>query len=449
MKRKWSKITGMDEILIPSGSKGTKKVFLLEQWNKGLLQCMLKIGFLGFGGGSALIPVFEKEVVTKRKWLTKEEYAQDVLAATITPGALPVEIAAGIGKRLGGSIGMLLSAICVAFPGAFMTILLLSALEDVSQNILTGVHILSILTGIYICYLLIRYELGIMQEAKKSGTGQMIHTIAIMAGVFMLTGEKSLYTLLATDRQPFFDISTLRILLLALFWGCCDKGNQKEKKIILMILSVLYIACVKNDPWISLTWVRLLTEAVMLGLAIKELSKEKKKTDWKMIVGENGICIMWLLIFLLPSFFILKDQITFIFSGIGSTLLSFGGGDAYLTVAEGFFVHSGLVDAEFFYAKLVMVANLLPGSILCKILPGIGYYIGCQMQHGRIDGYLAAIAGFGISVIVSVVVFNAVSCIYASIQERNTFSSLPYYIKPTIGGLLLSVLCTLIRQSLL
>ena len=126
MKRKWSKITVMDEILIPSGSKGTKKVFLLEQWNKGLLQCMLKIGFLGFGGGSALIPVFEKEVVTKRKWLTKEEYAQDVLAATITPGALPVEIAAGIGKRLGGSIGMLLSAICVAFPGAFMTILLLT-----------------------------------------------------------------------------------------------------------------------------------------------------------------------------------------------------------------------------------------------------------------------------------------------------------------------------------
>ena len=55
----------MDEILIPSGSKGTKKVFLLEQWNKGLLQCMLKIGFLGFGGGSALIRYFEKEVVTK------------------------------------------------------------------------------------------------------------------------------------------------------------------------------------------------------------------------------------------------------------------------------------------------------------------------------------------------------------------------------------------------
>ena len=67
LKRKWSKITGMDEILIPLGSKGTKKAFLLEQWNKGLLQCMLKIGFLGFGGGSALIPVFEKEVVTKRK----------------------------------------------------------------------------------------------------------------------------------------------------------------------------------------------------------------------------------------------------------------------------------------------------------------------------------------------------------------------------------------------
>ena len=32
LKRKWSKITGMDEILIPSGSKGTKKTFY---WNNG------------------------------------------------------------------------------------------------------------------------------------------------------------------------------------------------------------------------------------------------------------------------------------------------------------------------------------------------------------------------------------------------------------------------------
>lgn len=53
-----------------------------------------------------------------------------------------------------------------------MTILLLSALEDVSQNILTGVHILSVLTGIYICYLLIRYEMGIMQEQRRVEQGR-------------------------------------------------------------------------------------------------------------------------------------------------------------------------------------------------------------------------------------------------------------------------------------
>lgn len=439
----------MDEMMISEWHKKGRKALLWEQWKKGLLQCMFKIGCLGFGGGTALIPVFEKEVVEKRAWLSKEDYDRIVLAATVTPGALPVELAAGIGKKLGGSKAMLLSAICVAFPGAFMTILMLAALEDVSQKVLMGVEFLSVIVSIYICYLLLRYEFGMIQEAQKAGIHRLIHTISILAGVFVLTGEKSLYALLAINRKPFFDIPTWKILLLALFWGCCDKEKRREKRIILLILSLLYIACNKSNPWIDSSRVRILTESVMFVAASKAFAAEKGKIEWNVIARENGLCIMYLFLFLLPSFFILKDQIAFYLSGISSTFLSFGGGDAYLTVAEGLFVDSGLVDKGFFYTKLVMVANLLPGSILCKMLPGMGFYIGYQVRHARMDGYLAATAGFGISVAVSVIVFHTIYRISASIKERETFASLQRYIKPTIGGLLFSVFCTLVRQNLL
>ena len=64
----------------------------------GLFASMLKIGFIGFGGGSALIPVIEKEVVEEQKLVSKKEYDKDVIVASITPGALPVEIATGLGK---------------------------------------------------------------------------------------------------------------------------------------------------------------------------------------------------------------------------------------------------------------------------------------------------------------------------------------------------------------
>lgn len=51
---------------------------------RGLMQAMLRVGVIGFGGGNALIPVMEKEFVTKKLYVTKEEYDEAVLAASIT-----------------------------------------------------------------------------------------------------------------------------------------------------------------------------------------------------------------------------------------------------------------------------------------------------------------------------------------------------------------------------
>lgn len=49
---------------------------------RGLMQAMLRVGVIGFGGGNALIPVMEKEFVTKKPYVTKEEYDEAVLAAS-------------------------------------------------------------------------------------------------------------------------------------------------------------------------------------------------------------------------------------------------------------------------------------------------------------------------------------------------------------------------------
>ena len=75
---------------------------------------MLKIGFIGFGGGSALIPVIEEEVVEKDKIVSEEEFNDDVMIASITPGALPVEVATGIGRQSSGLKGMAAAPTVVA-----------------------------------------------------------------------------------------------------------------------------------------------------------------------------------------------------------------------------------------------------------------------------------------------------------------------------------------------
>ena len=52
-----------------------------------------------------------RDRVYEKKLIDKDEYTKDVVVANITPGALPVEVAAGVGRKVCGIPGMLLSAV--------------------------------------------------------------------------------------------------------------------------------------------------------------------------------------------------------------------------------------------------------------------------------------------------------------------------------------------------
>ena len=99
------------------------------------IESMIKVGVIGFGGGNALIPVLEQEVVNEKKLVSKDEYDKSVIAATLTPGALPVEIASGIGLHVGGIGGMLAGGVLMALPGVVFTVLYLMLLSGADSNI--------------------------------------------------------------------------------------------------------------------------------------------------------------------------------------------------------------------------------------------------------------------------------------------------------------------------
>ena len=85
-----------------------------------------------------------------------------------------------------------------------------------------------------------------------------------------------------------------------------------------------------------------------------------------------------------PALMLVPDSLMYLGQGFLSSLLSFGGGDAYLTIADGIFVQGGTTEAADFYGQLVPVANALPGSILCKILTGIGYLAGLRCAQSQL-----------------------------------------------------------------
>ena len=108
------------------------------------IRSMFWIGCIGFGGGSALIPVIEKEIADRQGIDEKQNIDKDVVVASITPGALPVEIAASIGRRKFGIRGMIAGAVMMALPGALMTVALVAVLSVFQEKILSVVNMISI-----------------------------------------------------------------------------------------------------------------------------------------------------------------------------------------------------------------------------------------------------------------------------------------------------------------
>ncbi len=81
-----------------------------------------KIGLFTLGGGYAMIPLIEEEMVTRRKWLDKDDFI-DLLAVSQTiPGVFAVNMSISIGYKLRGVKGSLVAALGTILP-SFLIIL--------------------------------------------------------------------------------------------------------------------------------------------------------------------------------------------------------------------------------------------------------------------------------------------------------------------------------------
>lgn len=77
---------------------------------------MLKIGLFTFGGGYAMIALLENELITKKKWMKREEFLDMVAIAESTPGPVAINASTYIGFKVSGVWGALLSTIAVCIP---------------------------------------------------------------------------------------------------------------------------------------------------------------------------------------------------------------------------------------------------------------------------------------------------------------------------------------------
>ena len=397
---------------------------------------MLKIGFIGFGGGSALIPVIEDEVVEKDKIVSEEEFNDDVMIASITPGALPVEVATGIGRQASGLKGMAAAATAMALPGALLTVLLQAVISSAGSVVKSQINYLSIGISAFIILTLLAYSLGTVCQAVNKREGQLYGLIIL--GVFLLSGEKSIYQLFGLDIKPIFALSTIQVL---------------RRSIPAAIITVCYLLCAGNAHIIPVS-AKPFILAVMAVLSILGLvqsiveSPHKKAFPAKRLATSAGFWLLFVVILSIPAMFLTAKALKFIGMGWLSSIMSFGGGDAYLSVAQGLFVEGGVINNADFYGNVVAVANALPGSILCKILTGIAYDVGYNLNGSVIEGFLVALSGFACSVAASGAIFELVFCVYEKYESLQIFSVVKHFIRPIISGLLLTVAVSLYTSGI-
>ena len=94
-----------------------------------LFLSFLKIGAFTFGGGYAMISLLESEFVSRKKWLTGDEFLDVIGIAESTPGPIAVNAATFIGYKVAGVLGSLLATLAVCLP-AFIIIFVISLFFD-------------------------------------------------------------------------------------------------------------------------------------------------------------------------------------------------------------------------------------------------------------------------------------------------------------------------------
>jgi chromate transporter len=83
-----------------------------------LFLTFLKMGCLTFGGGYALLPVLEREVIKKKQWLTMSEAMDYYTVAQVTPGVIAVNVSTFIGYKRKGVAGGIAATLGFILPGA-------------------------------------------------------------------------------------------------------------------------------------------------------------------------------------------------------------------------------------------------------------------------------------------------------------------------------------------
>ena len=151
-----------------------------------LFGTFLKIGAFTFGGGYAMIPLIQKEVVEKRNWITNEDVLDIIAIAESTPGPVAINSATYLGYKLAGVPGAAVATVAVSLP-SFGIIYAISLFFDQFTSLTVVAHAFQ---GIQVCVIYLIFLAGVRMlkalERTPLNVGILLVVMACMIALSLL-----------------------------------------------------------------------------------------------------------------------------------------------------------------------------------------------------------------------------------------------------------------------
>ncbi len=112
-----------------------------------LFLAFARVGVLTFGGGYAMIPILEREIVDRHGWTSNEELMDYYAVGQCTPGVIAVNTATFIGRKVAGVWGGIVATAGVVFP----SVVIITVIAGILSNFADIPAVQSAFAGIRVC----------------------------------------------------------------------------------------------------------------------------------------------------------------------------------------------------------------------------------------------------------------------------------------------------------
>lgn len=147
-----------------------------------LFYTFAKVGVMTFGGGMAMLPILQREVVENKGWATDEELTDYFAIGQCTPGIIAVNTATFVGQKQQGIPGGIVATMGIVFP----SLIIISALAGVINTFSHLAWVQHAFAGIRVCVCVLIFNavLKLWKGAVKDVWGLVIFLVILALSVF-------------------------------------------------------------------------------------------------------------------------------------------------------------------------------------------------------------------------------------------------------------------------